>query len=292
MTIDQMDDPIITVRLKKGLAERNRLPLGDVLSVLEELRQMFAVVGRRLQRERGVPNPTGNFGLEVIAENGASIFRKGSVEMPLAMTENVATGILAAEEVLNTLGALQLDEGVPEPSRAFDQEILRRISRIAKVQHRDRTELEVRLQRPGHAEPMTVTFGSPGMDSLRALQVPTFQVEGVSLYGKLVQLIDYDPADEQEKGFWGELILGDLERWRVQFKSSDGAIAIPLFRRQVHVIGRAVYYRVASPKIIVDSITPDPERDYEGAFDEIFGSYKKAFNADTATLMKRVDEEE
>ena len=292
MANDPIDDPVITVRLKKGLAERNRLPLGDVLSVLEELRQMFAVVGRRLQKERGVLNPTGDFGLEVIADNGASIFRKGSVEMPLVMTANIATGLIAAQEVLNTLNALQLDEGVPEPNRAFDQEILRRISRIARVQRRDRTELEVRLQRPGFPEPLTVTFGAPGMDSLKALQVPTFQVEGVSLYGKLVQLVDYDPEDEQEKGFWGELILSDFQRWRVQFKSSDSAIATPLFRKQVHVVGRAVHYRVASPKIVVDSIAPDPERDYESAFDEIFGSYKKVFNADTATLMRRVDEEE
>jgi hypothetical protein len=292
MANDQFDDPIITVRLKRGLAERNRLPLADVLSVLEELRQMFALVGRRLQKERGVASPTGDFGLEVIAENGASIFRKGSVEMPLAMTANVATGVLAAQEVLNTLSALQLDGGVPEPNRAFDQEMLRRISRIARVQRRGRTELEVRLQRPGAAEAMTVTFGSAGMDSLKALQVPTFQVEGVSLYGKLVQLIDYDPEDEQEKGFWGELILSDFQRWRVQFKSSDSAIATPLFRKQVHVIGRAVHYRVASPKIVVDSIAPDPDRDYESAFDEIFGSYKKVFNVDTATLLKRADEED
>ena len=212
--------------------------------------------------------------------------------MPLAMTANITTGILAAQEVFQMLGALQLDEGVPEPNRNFDQGLLRRISRIAKVQRRDHTELEVRLQRPGIPEPLTVTFGSAGMESLKALQVPTFQVEGVSLYGKLVQLIDYDPEDEQEKGFWGELILSDLERWRVQFKSSDSAIATPLFRKQVHIIGRAVHYRVASPKIIVDSIAPDPERDYETAFDEIFGSYKKVFNADFATLMKRVDEEE
>ncbi len=117
-------------------------------------------------------------------------------------------------------------------------------------------------------------------------------MEGVSLFGKLVQLVDYDPEDDQEKGFWGELILGDGDIWRVQFKPSDAERATPLFRKQVHVIGRAVYYRVKTPKIVADSIVPDPDRDYEAAFDEIFGSYKNVFNTDLDTLIKRSNEEE
>lgn len=135
-------------------------------------------------------------------------------------------------------------------------------------------------------------IGNPGMESLKALQVPTFQVDGVSLFGKLVQLVDYDPEDEQEKGFWGELILSDGESWRVQFKTADAATATPLFRKQVQIVGKAVYYRVKTPKIVAESIIADPERDYESAFDEIFGSYKNVFKADLATLLKRVDEEE
>jgi len=292
MPKEPLDDPIITVRLTKGLAERNRLPLADVLIVLEELRQMFAIAGRRIQRERGIAHPTGDFGLEVIAENGASIFKKGSVEMPIAMTSNVPTGLLAAQDVFATLGALQMDEGVPEPNRVLDQGLLRRISRMARVQRRDRVQLELSITSPGFAAPIAATFGNAGIDSLKALQIPTFQVEGVSLFGKLVQLVDYDPEDEQEKGFWGELILSDGTPWRVQFKTADVATATPLFRKQVHVIGKAVYYRVRVPKIVAESIVADPERDYESAFDEIFGSYKNVFKADLATLLKRVDEEE
>jgi hypothetical protein len=288
---NEQDDPIMTVRLTRGLADRHRLPLSDVLSILEELRQMFVIVGKRIQRERGVATPTGDFGFEVIADGSSSIFRKGSVELPLAMTANISTGLLAAQEVFQTLGTLQADEGVPEPDRQLDQALLRRISRMARVQRRDRLDLEIQICQIGIVEPLRATFGMAGMDTLKALQVPTFQVEGVSLYGKLVQLIDYDPEDEEEKGFWGELVLSDGEAWRVQFKSGDSAIATPLFRKQVHVIGKAVYYRVKLPKIVVDSIVLDPERDYESAFDEMFGSYKNVFNADFATLMRRVDEE-
>jgi hypothetical protein len=286
------DDPIITIRLTKGLADRHRLPLVDVLSVLDELRQMISEAGRRIQRERGVLVPSGDFGLEVIATDEASIFRKGSVEMPLAMTANIPIGLLAAEEVIRTLGVLESEQGVPEPDRALDQALLRRISRVAKVQRRDRMELQVQISRPGFSDPLSVSFGSAGMETLRALQVPTFQVEGVSLYGKLVQLIDYDPLDEGEKGFWGELILSDLERWRVQFKPSDIEVATSLFRKQVHVTGRAIHYRVAAPKIVVESIVADTDRDYEAAFDELFGRYKNVFKADLQTLIKQVREED
>ncbi len=292
MSNEQLDDPVITVRLTKGLAERNRLPLADVLSVLEELRQMFAIVGRRVQRARGMASPTGDFGLEVIAGDGTSIFKKGSVEMPIVMTQNIATGLVAAQEVLSTFGALETDAGVPEPNRNLDQSLMRRISRIARVQRRDRTELEIRVEHREFTAPIQVTFGHSGIETLKALQVPTFQVEGVSLFGKLVQLVDYDPEDDQNKGFWGELILGEGDKWRVQFKPQDADSVTPLFRKQVQVIGKAVYYRVQTPKIVAESIVLDPDRDYETAFDEIFGSYKNVFNADFDTLMKRNNEEE
>jgi hypothetical protein len=286
------DDPIITVKLTKGLADRNRLPLADVLSVLDELRQMIADAGRRIQREQGVVFPSGDFGLEVIAAGDASVFRKGSIEMPLAITANVPVGLLATEEVIRTFGVLESEQGVPEPDRTLDHALLRRISRVARVQRRDRMELQIRINRPGVNEPISATFGSAGMETLKALQVPTFQVEGVSLYGKLVQLVDYDPYDEQQKGFWGELILSDLERWRVQFKPSDVEVATSLFRKQVQITGKAVHYRVAAPKIVVESIAADTDRDYEAAFDELFGSYKNVFKADLKTLMKQVREED
>ena len=288
----QTDDPIITIKLKKGLADRHRVPLGDVLSVLEEVRQMIAEVGRRLQRERGVENPRGDFGLEVIAANGGSIFRQGSVEMPLAMTLNVDIGILATQEVMRTIGTLQADSGVPEPNRNLDKMLLRRMSRVAHVQRRDRMELEVRLQRPGFPEAMTATFGNAAMDSLKALQAPTFQVEGVSLHGKLTQLADHDPMGQEEKGFWGELVQADFETWRVQFKADDVAKATALFRKQVVITGQAIYYRVATHKIVAESIEPDVERDYEEAFDELFGKYKGVFNADLKTLIKQMREDD
>ena len=291
MADEQQTDPIFTVRLKKGLAERNRVPLSDLIAVLDELRLMISDIGKRLQRERGIANPSGDFGLKVIAGSDHNLFHKGSVEAPIAITMNSALGVLAAQEVLNTINALEAENGVPEPDRRMDQGILRRISRVAKIQRRDRMELEVRIQQPGVALLQKATFGSAGMDTLKALEKPTFRVEGVSLYGKLIQLRDHDLSDDTEKGFWGELIRADGEFWRVQFQSGDDEAIAKLFRQQVQVTGTAVYFRVASPKILVDSIALDPERDYEAAFDGMFGKYKGVFKSDLQSILKQMREE-
>jgi hypothetical protein len=281
------EDTIVNVKLQKGLADRQRLPLGDVLGVLEEFRQMVAEVGRRLQRERGVTNPTGDFGLEIVAGEVGNLFKPGSVQAPLAITDNVTTGILAVQEVVRMLNTLEEDEGVPEPSRQYDRSMLRRVSRLARIQKRDRMELEVSIIRPGIDVPLTATFGTAGMASLSALQTPTLEVQGVSMYGKLIELVDRDESDEDGKGFWGELRRDNGEPWRVQFRSNDIDLVTAMFRKQVVIVGRAVYYNVTRPKIVAETITLDADRDYEAGFDEIFGSSKSAFNADLDTLIRR-----
>ena len=128
------EDAIVTVKLQEGLADRKRLPLADVLGVLEEFRQMVAEAGRRIQRERGVPNATGDFGLELVAGEAGNLFKPGSVQAPLAITNNTAIGILAVQEVVRTLNTLEADQGVPEPNRQYDRLMLRRISRVARIQ--------------------------------------------------------------------------------------------------------------------------------------------------------------
>lgn len=286
------DDTLVTVKLQKGLADRKRLPLADVLGVLEEFRQMVAEAGRRIQRERGMANATGDFGLELVAGEAGNLFKPGSVQAPLAITNNPTIGILAVQEVVSALNSLEEDEGVPEPNRQYDRLMLRRISRLARIQKRDHMELQVSLNRPGLEGPVTATFGTSGMASLLALQSPTLEVQGMSVYGKLIELVDHDESDEDGKGFWGELRRDTGESWRVQFKSTDSDLVTSLFRKQVVVTGRAVYYNVTRPKIVVESIAPDTDRDYEAAFDEIFGSYKGVFNADLKTLIKRNREDE
>ena len=153
-------------------------------------------------------------------------------------------------------------------------------------------ELNISLNRPGIEMSVTATFGNYGMASLTALQSPTLEVQGMSVYGKLTELVDHDETDEDGRGFWGELRRDTGEPWRVQFKSSDSDQVTNLFRKQVVVTGRAVYYNVTRPKIVAETITLDTDRDYEAAFDEIFGSYKNVFNANLDTLIKRNREDE
>jgi hypothetical protein len=286
------EDTLVTVKLQKGLADRKRLPLADVLGVLEEFRQMVAEAGRRIQRERGMANANGDFGLELVAGQTGILFKPGSVQAPIAITNNPTIGILAVQEVVSTLNNLEVDEGVPEPNRQYDRLMLRRISRLAKIQKRDHMELQISLDRPGMDIPLTATFGTSGMASLFALQSPTLEVQGMSVYGKLVELADHDESDEDGKGFWGELRRDTGEPWRVQFKTGDSDLATSMFRKQVIVTGRAVYYNATRPKIVAESISLDTDRDYEAAFDEIFGSYKAVFNADLSTLIKRNREDE
>jgi hypothetical protein len=282
-------DPVITVKLRKGLADRNRLPLAHFLAVLDEFRQMMAIVGKRIERERGSIFLSGDFGLEIIAGDTGSAVKPGSVWSPLAITNNAAIGILAAQEIIGTLNQLEHDDGIPDPNREMDRELIRRISRLARIQRSDRTELLVSIQRPGDPDPLTATFGSAGLSSIRALQSPTFEVDGLSLYGKLVELLDRDPSEEDGKGFWGELRKDDGEPWRIQFKASDADKAARLFRKQVVISGRAIYYRVATHKLVAESIDADAERDYESAFDELSGCYKNVFSPE---LLKAVRGEE
>ena len=285
------DDPIVTVKLQKGLADRQRLPLAHVLSVLEEFRQIIAELGRRIERDRGVTNPTGDFGLEIVAGSPGTVLKPGSVQAPIAITNNVAAGVLAAQELVRVIGILEREDGVLDPNQEFDRDVLRRMFRVARIQKADKLELQISIQRPGFSAPMEATFGSAGIASIRALQSPTFEVEGMTLYGKLVELIDRDKSDEDGKGFWGELRRETGENWRVQFKASDADRITTLFRKQVAVTGRAVHYRVATPKIVADTISQDIERDYEAAFDQVFGCYKQAFNSDLKGLLRKMREE-
>ena len=73
----QMDSPLFVVRLEKGLADRQRLPLAHVISVLEEVRQMILDAGRELQADIGIEQPVLDFGLELIAGPDGVVFQPG-----------------------------------------------------------------------------------------------------------------------------------------------------------------------------------------------------------------------
>jgi len=283
-------DPVFTIRLAKGLADRGRLPLAHVLSILDEVRQLITEVGRDIQAQKGVEGYSGDFGLDLIAGKSGMAFQPGSIQAQIAITQNVQTGILAARQVVRTVEHLETEDlpGVGS-DQTIDPKIVLRLNRIARIQRRDKTELHLAINSGSKAKPLEATFGDAGMAAVRALQAPTFQMEDLTIYGKLYELADHDPAGEEEgKGFWGELKRDNGEVWRVQFKAADLEKVTPLFRKQVAVNGTAVYYRVATPTIVASRIEADRDRDYEAAFDELFGCDKQLYKADFDTLLRQM----
>lgn len=282
------DSPVFVVRLEKGLADRQRLPLQHVISMLEEVRQMIGEAGREIQREMGFERPSGDFGLELVAGSRGILFRPGSVQAHIAITQDVQLGVLAAERVVNLvdrLGKKDLQE-IDDPT---EKQIVRRLNRIAKFQRTDKTELVMAVQKPSVQMVEQAIFGDAAIDKIRSLQTPVFEMEGLTVFGKLYELRDRDEEDEEnDRGFWGELRRENSETWRIQFASSDTEKAVSLFRKQVAVTGLAKYYRIANPKLVVRDIVPDIERDYETAFDELFGSARETLGTDAQALLREM----
>ncbi len=282
-----LDSPVFIVRLEKGLADRQRLPLQHVISMLEEVRQMIGEAGREIQREMGFERPTGDFGLELIAGANGILFQPGSVQAHIAITQDVKAGILAAERVVSLIDRLG-HSGFQEVEEPSEKQIVRRLNRIAKFQRMDKTELRMAVKKP-NVQVEQAVFGDAAIEMIRSLQAPVFEMEGMTIFGKLYELRDRDEEDEENnRGFWGELRRENAETWRIQFAPSDTERAVSLFRKQVAVTGLAKYYRIANPKLVVREIGPDIERDYEAAFDELFGSDRKTLGTDAQALLKEM----
>jgi hypothetical protein len=284
------EDPIFVVKLQKGLAERQRLPLEHVIRVLEEVRQMVTDAGRDIQRNMGMDRPTGEFGLELLAGADGVVFHKGSVQVQVAVTSNVETGMLAATRIVETIESLGRKKYAPADES--DRSIIRRLNRIAKIQETDKTEMQFVIKKPGIKRRSIAIFNEAARTTAFSLQAPVFQMEDVTVSGKLCELKDTHADDMDESGFWGELRRDNGETWRVHFLVGDTDAVTKLFRKQVQITGSVKYYRIATPKIRAKAITPDTERDYEAAFDQLLGCDRKIYpaNLDEALRDMRGDD--
>ena len=247
---------------------------------------MISEAGREIEKDMGIDRPTGDFGLELVAGNSGIVFRKGSVQAHIAITEHVKIGGAAAERIIHTVEMLSSKKPLAAATQT-DRNIIRRLNRIAKIQKADRTELQIVVRRPRH-KPAEAIFGEAAIAAAWTLQAPVMEVEDLTVYGKLYELRDTDPEDEGKKGFWGELRRENGEIWRIQFKASDVDKAVPLFRKQVSVTGTAKYYRIAAPKLIAQEMGVEKERDYESAFDELFGSDKDIYGDDLDSVTREM----
>jgi len=284
--------PIFTVRFTEGLATRNRLPLDHVIRVLQEIKAMLETVGRQVQRQRGAENPTGDFGIEIVAG-----FQKGSVKTTLAITRDVDAGVLAATQVLDTVSRLGDRQWRRKPVQAiaggivpeFDPRLVTRLGNISKVQEIDKTKLELALRTNG-GRPQKAVFDRRTSQVISALREPNFAIEGITVYGRLRELHDRADDDESKKTFFGELIGDDGIVWRIEFKPRDVDRAAALFRRQVYVTGNVTYFKAINPRILAVNFGPDEDRDYETAFDELYGSDKGLAGVELKTLINGLDD--
>lgn len=285
-----IDSPVLTVQLQQGLANRQRLPLADVISVLEQVRLMILDIGRDIQSDLGIENQTVDFGLELLAGPEGFLFAPGSVQAHVAITSNIDNGVLAAQRVLSTINALANKEAIV--TTEAERNVVRRLNRINRVRERDKTELHLILQRPGGHKQTEATFNAAAAATVWSLQAPVFEVEGLTIYGKLFELRDTDPEDEGTKGFWGELRRENGETWRIHFRPDIAEKVAGLFRKQVAITGTGKYYRIATPKLEALSIVIDEERDYEKAFDELFGSDRHIYGNDFDKALKDMQGED
>jgi len=275
---------ILVVKFDRGLARRNRLPLDHVLNALREVRIMIEEAGRALQREKGIEKPTGDFGLELVGG-----FRKGSFQANIALTRDIRTARATAEEIIQTVDWLATMDGradeVKQPNEIASK-IVGRLNRIADIQKTDKTEM--RLELKNGRKRVGATFGEAAIASTEVLRAPQFEMEGITLYGKLYELRDNSPGEEEGEHFWGELRRDNGEVWRVRFRTGDIERVVALFRKQVAVTGIATYYPVQAPKLIAEQIVQDADRDYEAAFDELYGCNKELYGASLDSLLEEI----
>jgi hypothetical protein len=64
---------------------------------------MIIDAGRELLKERGVEQPTSDFGLELVADESGVTFHKGSLRATVAITRDIEIGVRAAQAVLATV---------------------------------------------------------------------------------------------------------------------------------------------------------------------------------------------
>jgi len=296
--VPKISEPTFTISLAKGLADRHRMPVTQVMAVIDQVRQMLIETGREIYRERGGEPSNLDFGLEIVANSGGSVFTSGSLNAKIAVTSNIEIGIEAAMRVLDTVRELNKNGDSTGHPAAFIEEttrrqIVSRLDRMTFLQETSKSEARFRVMVPKayktalrRKAPTTAIFGDAAINRLKTFRQPLFVEHGVTLHGKLIELKDKSQVESVELGkFWGELRRDNGERWRIQFDSKDEEKAVPLFRRQVRVLGTAHYYQSRTPKLTDVEVFPDENRDYVAAFKELFGIHKDLYRSDLKGLL-------
>lgn len=266
----------LSIALKKGVAAHNRIPLDHMITTLRAIQTMIREVGRKIQRDAG-EEPTGDFGIDLVAGKAGVAFRKGSLYTATEATKNTGMAIQTFQTIVNTTNLLQKNTGrQPLAFSDYGEEVLRRLPKIAEIQEKDKIELHLAV-REGRQILGTSIFGTRGVETLKSLESAEFRVEAVTLFGKLRELKDMSPSEKESDHFWGELLEDNGHYWRVLFDNSDQAKVLSLFRKQVWIAGDATYYKTKAPRLEAREIDGEPLPDYLGAFDQLSAAYADIF---------------
>jgi hypothetical protein len=279
------DSAIFSIVFKNGKANRHRLPLSHVLATLQQLDYMVREVGRKIQRDNGVENPDGDFGIELLAGTTGIAFRKGSLKAQAAITRDVRNGVRAVKSVIGTTA--QVERKSVSSTDEYGEAVYRGLSRISPLQEQDGTELGLHLVEKGRITE-TARFSERGVQVLKELGSTEFAVESVTLYGKLRKLTDLSRVEGQDD-IWGELIEDNGERWRIKFHPADYDKARRNFTKQVIIVGNASYFRTMLPRVDVKEIREEEKRDYVAAFDRFSKEYGEIFgNRGTQKILNDI----
>jgi hypothetical protein len=265
---------MFSVILDKGMAAKHRLPLSHVISTLHQVDYMIREIGQQIQRARGIKNADGDFGIELLANAAGFAFRRGSIATQAELTKDVENGI---ETIRHVIGTTNIVEAKKEPVSVdeYGAPVLRRLAKIAPMQEADKTELSLQLAIPGMAVESS-RFGKHGLSNIRKLTAAELEIEALTVYGKLKKLTDRS-ITEEEDDIWGQLVEDNGNKWNIKFKAADLKKAQDLFTKQVCVLGDAVYFKTALPRLNVRTIAKDKPRNYISAFNAFGRKYKDVF---------------
>jgi hypothetical protein len=278
------DPAIFSVIFTKGKATQNRLPLSHVIATLRELDLMIREVGKQIQRSKGVENPTGDFGIELLAGRGLA-FHKGSIKARAAVTRDAENGIEAISKVIQTTNIIEKKR--PISVDEYGAPVLRRLAAITRVQEVDNTELHLELKPRGKPSKKG-KFTESGIQTIKKLSAADFQIDDLTIYGKLRSLSDRSRA-EKEDDIWGELVEENGNTWRIKFKPDDLDKARDLFTKQVITVGDASYFKTGLPRLDVSEIREEEPHDYLKGFDNFVSSYEDVFgDADPQDILNEL----
>jgi hypothetical protein len=280
------EEIIFYVIFRKGIADKNRLPLTHVISTLREIDFMIREVGKKVQQESGVENPDGDFGVQLLAGSTGIAFGKGSVKAASAITRDIKNGTETLTRIIQTTNVIEKRK--PISIDDYRAPVVRRLANISDIQVEDKTELGMQLVAHGKIAERG-KFSESGIHAIQRMgAAPDFAVESVTLFGKLRQLLDRSRVGKEDD-IWGELLEENGNRWNIKFRPHHLTKVKDLFTKQVIASGNAIYFKTKNPRLDVTEIDEDKERDYVAAFDRFSEEYGEVFgDRDPDQILKDI----